>query len=129
VFADLGRLMTPWLSGGTSISELLIDPLIDLLVSAMDTIFEVVKLVSDALGAVLDVLKPRAVKLADWLDQTIPIAFFGGFYRGLTGNSLSALDLARKWCYRNAGTSVQRASSGIRRTSQRPSREATDVLR
>jgi hypothetical protein len=76
VFADLGRLMTPWLSGGTSISELLIDPLIDPLLSAMDTIFEVVKLVIDALG-----------------------------------------------------TSVQRASSGIRRTSQLPSREATGVLR
>ena len=90
---EFTRLGTTWLSNPTAFIHSPLEPLIDMLIRMIDLLFQITTALLDVVGKALHGMWAKPEAVIDWLDQTIPVPFFSGFYRGLTGNRLSAYDL------------------------------------
>jgi hypothetical protein len=80
-FADLAERMV---SNASSFSASAFDPVLEVLIGQIDTLFAAIETVVDVIGSALHQLWASPEKVIDWLDTEIEVPFFSGFYRGLT---------------------------------------------
>jgi hypothetical protein len=90
---DLGTLLQSWLVDGRLFSAAALDPIIDILVRHIDAFIKFVKDVVSAAADALHAAWANPNGMLDWLDQTLPVPFLRGFYKGLTGNNFSIFDV------------------------------------
>jgi hypothetical protein len=91
---DIASLVTTWISDERLFTSASFEPILAVLIRRVIDILDALTGVVDAVGATLSALWSNMDKIIDWFDQDLPKTFFGGFYRGLTGHSLTVFDLA-----------------------------------
>jgi hypothetical protein len=91
--ADLNTLLSSWVGDGTLFSSAAFNPVLDIIIARIDTLFDALKDVAQAMADMMSSLWNNMPQMVAWLDQEISPGFIGGFYEGLTDNSLTALDL------------------------------------
>lgn len=90
---DLTSLVQTWANNLDNLAATTYNTLCGLITKWINQLFDFFKSVLLSLGDVLHALWSNPTQVADWLDTKIKIPFFGGLYKGLTGNDLSILDL------------------------------------
>jgi hypothetical protein len=95
MLSDILTAIDEWVIKGKLFSSQALDPLLDLIVRLTGRILDGLKAILEAGGQALQLCWTFAEKILAWLDNTLALpAMFRGFYKGLTGNSPSALDIA-----------------------------------
>jgi|GEM_PF-6541744 len=90
---DLSDLVVGMVGNADGFGASTFQPVLDLLLKKLDAIIQIIEDVATELGDVLKALWAHPELIVDWFDTTIQIPFVNGFYHGLTGNNLSALDV------------------------------------
>ena len=91
---DLSSLGLRWISDPRLFTASTFDPVFEVLIRRLIDFLDVLKDIFNAIAKLLSAMWSNFDKIIDWFDQPLPKSFFSGFYRGLTGRSLSAFDLA-----------------------------------
>ncbi len=91
---DLSSLGLRWISDPRLFTASTFDPVLEVLIGRLIDFLDVLKDVVKAIAKLLSAMWSNFDKIIDWFDQPLPKSFFGGFYYGLTGRTLSAFDLA-----------------------------------
>jgi hypothetical protein len=89
---ELTGLISSWTLAGT-LATAPLDPVLDILIQRVDSFFAALAGVTTTAGAWLHDLWANPRSIVDWFDQEIYVPGLSGYYRGLTGKTLSALDL------------------------------------
>ena len=90
---DMKTLVVSWVTNADLFSSSAFQPLLDLVLGKLDAVIQLIKGAIMAIGQMLHALWMHPEKLVAWLDSNLPVPFLNGFYRGLTGNDLSLLDV------------------------------------
>jgi hypothetical protein len=91
---DMSSLGQTWISDSRLFTSSTFDPIVEVVLNRLINILDALTGIVDAVAKVLSTIWSNVDKLIDWFDQPLPNSFFGGFYRGLTGNALSPFDIA-----------------------------------
>jgi hypothetical protein len=90
---DISTLLDAWIIHGQLFTSSALDPIIDLLLTYINRFLDALIGVIEAGAALLGAFYDNPGNIVKWLDSKINVPFFAGFYRGLTGNDLSAFDV------------------------------------
>ena len=90
---DAATLFQSWILDQNLFTGSTFDPVLTIFQNHVDQLLDAAGNVVTAGGSVLHLLWSNPDAIADWLDAEISVPYFSGFYRGLTGNPLSFLDL------------------------------------
>jgi hypothetical protein len=90
---DLATLFESWIEDQSLFTNSTFDPILQIFQRHVDQLFGAAGQATLAGGQALHLLWANPDAIVDWLDTPISIPFFSGFYQGLTGNSLSVLDV------------------------------------
>ena len=95
VLTDLVNFFQKEFAEGKIITAQALDPLIELLQNLLARLFKMFEIIIDALAQLLQIFWDNAEMMLNLFDGSIPVpAFFRGFYKGLTGNNPTPLDMA-----------------------------------
>lgn len=123
---DMSSLGMTWISDSRLFTSSTFDPIIEVVLNRLINILDALTAIVNAVAKVLSTIWSNVDKLIDWFDQPLPGSFFGGFYRGLTGNALSPFDIACLIAAIPSGVGGSPAASGPSTLSLTAEAAATD---